>query len=115
MSGGGPLTQFFLYALIVAGSIAALSEVIRDVQRAIGASNRLLELLRLQSQVRNPEAPFAPGKRHHQAISIEIQNLSFHSPSIPTKCYQVSLWIFRLAKRLPSLDPLGQENRPCLN
>ena len=41
----GLLTQFILYAAIVAGSTGALSEVLGDVQRAAGATERLLELL----------------------------------------------------------------------
>jgi ATP-binding cassette subfamily B protein len=79
---GGELTQFFLYAVIVAGSIAALSEVIGDVQRAIGAGDRLLELLNIQSQVQNPKEPFNPPTSTNKAISIDIQSLSFHYPSI---------------------------------
>jgi len=81
---GGELTQFFLYAVIVAGSIAALSEVIGDVQRAIGAGDRLLELLSIQSQVQNPKEPFVTASTPNKAIGIEIQGLSFHYPSIPT-------------------------------
>ena len=48
MTGGmspGLLTQFMLYAALVAGSTGALSEVLGDVQRAAGATERLLELL----------------------------------------------------------------------
>lgn len=80
---GGQLTQFFLYAVIVAGAIAALSEVLGDVQRAIGASERLLELLSLKSQVQNPIKPIVRSELRNQAISIDIQNLNFHYPSIP--------------------------------
>ena len=81
---GGELTQFFLYAVIVAGSIAALSEVVGDVQRAIGAGDRLLELLSIQSQVQNPKEPFSPPSLTNRAIGIDIKGLSFQYPSIPT-------------------------------
>ena len=81
---GGQLTQFFLYAVIVAGAIAALSEVLGDVQRAIGASERLLELLSFKSQVQNPKEPFIPTQVSKQAINIDIQNVNFHYPSIAT-------------------------------
>ena len=80
---GGELTQFFLYAVIVAGSIAALSEVLGDVQRAIGASDRLLELLSIQSLVQNPRNPLAPTLLPKAAINIDIQGVNFHYPSIP--------------------------------
>ncbi len=41
----GQLTQFVLYAVLVAGSIGALSEVWGDLQRAAGATERLVELI----------------------------------------------------------------------
>ena len=47
----GLLTQFILYAAIVAGSTGALSEVMGDVQRAAGATERLLELLDAQPRI----------------------------------------------------------------
>lgn len=81
---GGELTQFFLYAVIVAGGIAALAEVFGDVQRAIGASERLLELLSFQSQVQSPKEPYSSDDSIKKAISIDIQNIHFHYPSIPT-------------------------------
>ena len=80
---GGELTQFFLYAVIVAGSIAALSEVLGDVQRAIGASDRLLELLSIQSLVQNPKNPLALTLLPKASINIDIKGVSFHYPSIP--------------------------------
>jgi ATP-binding cassette subfamily B protein len=47
----GLLTQFMLYAAMVAGATGALSEVIGDVQRAAGATERLLELLNSESRI----------------------------------------------------------------
>ncbi|WP_152829630.1 MULTISPECIES: ABC transporter transmembrane domain-containing protein [Shewanella] len=48
MSGGmtgGELSAFMFYAVMVAGSVATISEVIGDIQRAAGASERLIELV----------------------------------------------------------------------
>ena len=47
----GKLGQFILYASIVAGAIGALSEVLGDAQRAAGATERLLELMSVQSPI----------------------------------------------------------------
>ena len=44
----GELTQFLLYALLVAGSIGALSETWGDLQRAAGATERLVELMQAE-------------------------------------------------------------------
>jgi ATP-binding cassette subfamily B protein len=77
----GELSQFILYAVIVAGAIAGISEVIGDTQRAIGASDRLLELLNVESSVK----AFANVKSIPQVnaagIDVRIDHLSFHYPS----------------------------------
>ncbi len=49
---GGTLTQFILYAGLVAGATGALSEVMGDIQRAAGATERLLELLAVRPAIR---------------------------------------------------------------
>jgi len=42
---GGELSAFMFYAVMVAGSVATISEVIGEIQRAAGASERLIELV----------------------------------------------------------------------
>ncbi|MFO7747869.1 MAG: ABC transporter transmembrane domain-containing protein [Orrella sp.] len=44
----GDLTQFVLYAVLIAGSIGALSETWGDLQRAAGATERLVELMQAE-------------------------------------------------------------------
>ncbi|MCD8536936.1 MAG: ATP-binding cassette domain-containing protein, partial [Burkholderiaceae bacterium] len=44
----GDLTQFVLYAVLIAGSIGALSETWGDLQRAAGATERLVELMQVE-------------------------------------------------------------------
>ena len=55
----GELVQFVIYAIMVAGSVAALSEIWGELQRAAGATERLVELLNAQDQVEDPENPRA--------------------------------------------------------
>jgi ATP-binding cassette subfamily B protein len=77
----GTLSQFLLYATLVAGSTTALGEVWSDVQRAAGAMERLMELLSAQPAIRVPEDPRpmpSPGTGH-----IRLENVSFHYPSRP--------------------------------
>ncbi|MCL1130018.1 ABC transporter transmembrane domain-containing protein [Shewanella sairae] len=48
MSGAisaGELSAFMFYAVMVAGSVATISEVIGEIQRAVGATERLIELI----------------------------------------------------------------------
>lgn len=78
---GGELTQFILYTVIVAGAIAVVAEVIGDTQRAIGASERLLELLQLNSSIKDPVQPSSIHVQASQGIDLQIEQLSFHYPS----------------------------------
>jgi ATP-binding cassette subfamily B protein len=104
---GGELTQFFLYAVIVAGSIAALSEVVGDVQRAIGAGDRLLELLGIQSQVQNPKDPYIAPLSNQQAISIDIRGLNFHYPSIPANVLSDICLNIQAGEKVAIVGPSG--------
>jgi ATP-binding cassette subfamily B protein len=103
----GELTQFFLYAVIVAGSIAALSEVLGDVQRAIGASDRLLELLSIQSKVQSPKIPFSAPPEMNKAISIKIQGLNFHYPSISTNVLSDIFLNVQAGEKIAIVGPSG--------
>lgn len=55
----GELAAFVFYALVVAASVGAISEVYGDLQRAAGATERLLELLSARSLIVSPEHPQA--------------------------------------------------------
>lgn len=53
----GELSQFLLYALMVAGASAALGEMWGEMQRAAGAVERLMQLLAVEPTVRIPSNP----------------------------------------------------------
>ncbi len=52
----GELVQFVIYAVMVAGSVGALSEIWGELQRAAGATERLVELLEADDSVNDPSA-----------------------------------------------------------
>ena len=54
---GGQLASFVLYAGIVAGSVGVIAEVWGDMQRAAGATERLMELLHAHTPIASPAAP----------------------------------------------------------
>ena len=56
-TSAGELAAFIFYAFIVAGSVGSISEVISDLQRAAGATERLVELLGATNPLREPEEP----------------------------------------------------------
>ena len=53
----GLLAQFMMYAVLVGGSTGAIAEVLGDVQRAVGATEGLLELLNAEPTIRTRENP----------------------------------------------------------
>ena len=77
----GELAAFVFYALIVASSLGFLSEVIGDLQRVAGATERLMELLEVKSEITDPISP----KSLPSLVrgSVEIDDLHFGYPSRP--------------------------------
>ncbi len=78
---GGQLVQFLFYALIVAGGVGALSETWGDLQRAAGASERLMELLHVEPAVPIPANPRILPRPTHGAVS--FRNVGFRYPTRP--------------------------------
>lgn len=78
----GALVQFVIYAIMVAGSVAALSEIWGELQRAAGATERLVELLRSEDTVLDPANPVdLPEKVHGE---IRFEDVTFRYPARPT-------------------------------
>jgi ATP-binding cassette subfamily B protein len=76
----GQLSAFVLYAVLVAGGIGALSEVWGEVQRASGATERLLELLAAKSEIVVRDPPVAlPAPRGE----VRFERVTFSYPSRP--------------------------------
>ncbi len=55
----GELVQFLIYAVLVAGAVGSLSEMWGELQRAAGATERLVELLGAVDPVLDPAHPHA--------------------------------------------------------
>ncbi|PRX37557.1 ATP-binding cassette, subfamily B [Meinhardsimonia xiamenensis] len=75
----GELVQFVIYAIMVAGAVGALSEIWGELQRAAGATERLVELLGAVDAVRDPENP-VPLPRPVKG-EIELDHVSFSYPT----------------------------------
>jgi len=79
----GELTAFIFYAVMVAAAAGALSEVIGDLQRAAGATERLMELLRETPLIGAPPDPVPLPARLRGEI--ELVDLRFAYPSNPDR------------------------------
>ncbi|EGG15734.1 RasGTPase-activating protein [Cavenderia fasciculata] len=78
----GQLTTFLLYTLTVAMSLAFLSSLFTDFMQAIGASDRIFELMD-----KIPTIPIKGGERIENAVGvIELKNVNF---TYPTRAAQV--------------------------
>ncbi len=75
----GELSAFVFYAAIVAGSVGALSEVWGELQRAAGATERLMEILASQPAILAPAVPqpFPEPSRGE----IVLDQVRFHYPT----------------------------------
>jgi len=91
----GDLSAFVFYAAMVAAAVAAISEVVGDLQRGAGAAERLMEILHTAPQVRAPSEPQAliepPRGR------VEFDAVTFYYPARPN---------------LPALDLLSLDVEP---
>lgn len=79
----GELVQFVIYAIMVAGAVGALSEIWGEMQRAAGATERLIELLTAEDTVQDDEnAEKTPNPAKGQ---VTFENVSFHYPTRPNQ------------------------------
>jgi ATP-binding cassette subfamily B protein len=102
----GDLSAFVFYAIVVAGSVGALSEVAGDMQRAAGAMERLTELMEARPRIQAPDRP-APLPVPARG-AVEFVGVSFRYPSRPDRpaLHGVS---FRIApgERVALVGPSG--------
>jgi ATP-binding cassette subfamily B protein len=75
----GELFSFLLYAVVLAASFGALSEVYGDLQRAAGAAARVFDLLASAPQIRTPAEPKPLPEPPEGRVSFE--GVSFRYPS----------------------------------
>ena len=89
---GGTLSQFLIYAVMAAGSLATLSEVWGEIQMAAGAAERLSELLDEEPEIVDggKACPLAFGK----SPIIGFEHVGF---SYPTRLEQPALQDFSLS------------------
>ncbi len=79
----GELSSFVFFATVVAGAFGGLSEVFGDLQRAAGATERLMELLDAEPAIAAPAEPLALPARSRGAVAFE--EVRFAYPSHPER------------------------------
>lgn len=76
----GDLGAFVFYAIIVASAVATISEVVGELQRAAGATERLFELLEVKSLIVDSDSSTAASEL---SAEIDFKEVTFHYPSRP--------------------------------
>jgi len=77
----GQLSAFVFYAVIVASAVGTISEVVGDLQRAAGATERLFELLAVEPAIRAPAHPVALPTPARGTVTLD--HVAFRYPSRP--------------------------------
>jgi ATP-binding cassette subfamily B protein len=77
----GELIQFVIYAVMVAGAVGALSEIWGELQRAAGATERLVELLHTEDAVQDPAQPLPLSRPVRGEIG--FHDVTFRYPARP--------------------------------
>lgn len=80
----GDLAAFVFYAIMVAGSLAAVTEVYGEVQRAAGAAERIRELLSTEPDIESPSSDRVSEQASVKLRAlIEFKDTTFAYPSRP--------------------------------
>ena len=77
----GELVQFVIYAVMVAGAVGALSEIWGELQRAAGATERLVELLTAEDSVTDKPRTTPMPEKITGAVGFD--KVVFHYPARP--------------------------------
>jgi ABC transporter fused permease/ATP-binding protein len=77
----GAMTTFLIYTLMVATSLATLASLWGNLQRAMGASERIFELLDERPKITDPVSPIVAPTTSTGAIAFE--HVDFHYPARP--------------------------------
>ena len=77
----GELVQFVIYAVLVAGAVGSLSEIWGELQRAAGATERLVEIINDTDPVQDPARPKALARP--VTGEIVLDKVEFRYPARP--------------------------------
>ncbi|MCS6968123.1 MAG: ABC transporter transmembrane domain-containing protein [Cytophagales bacterium] len=74
----GDLTSFVIYTMFIGGSIGGLGDIYGQLQRAVGASERIREILQKEGEMPRIANPLTPLRLHGEIV---YQNVTFRYPT----------------------------------
>jgi len=111
-SGGitpGELTRFVLYTTFVAGAMGQAAELFSQIQKTVGATQRVRELLREPVEITPGDAAASdPGRRERLRGDVAFAAVNFRYPSRPelTVLHDITL-AARSGERIALVGPSG--------
>lgn len=87
----GELSAFLFYAVMAGGSVATISEVIGEVQRGVGASERLIQLLNSHSDIQEGSQKLPA--RNESPPSLRFEHIHFAYADSPALFQDLSFTI----------------------
>lgn len=113
----GELTRFVLYTTFVAGAMGQSAELFSQIQKTVGATQRVRELLREPTEQVNAQATAAardsslvPGEKLPTRLvgAVEFQGVGFHYPSRPEVkvLHEINL-VAKAGERIALVGPSG--------
>jgi subfamily B ATP-binding cassette protein MsbA len=88
----GALVSFLLYAITVAAAVGSLASLFGSYQEAVGAAQRVFELLDMEATVAEPERPMPLRRPVRGAVALE--SVAFrYAPELPEVLSDVTLSI----------------------
>jgi ABC transporter fused permease/ATP-binding protein len=79
----GELTRFLLYTMFVAGAFGSFADLYGQVQRTLGASQRVRELMRESPEVLEPQLSGGTTPAPMRGSELEFDRVTFRYPSRP--------------------------------
>jgi ATP-binding cassette subfamily B protein len=79
----GALSAFLFYAVLVASAVGTLAEFAADLQRAVGAAERLIDLMRAEPGIAAPPTPTALPEPSRGAVA--FAGVTFRYPARPNR------------------------------
>jgi subfamily B ATP-binding cassette protein MsbA len=80
----GELVQFLLYTITIAAAIGALASFFSSYQEAVGAAERVFEILEMSPAIADPESPRALGFPARGSVAFESVSFRYQrDPSLP--------------------------------
>ena len=102
----GQLSAFVFYAVIVATSVGAISEVTGELQRAMGATERLLEILDTPAEIAAPSAPVALPQPALGTVALDAVTFAYPSRLADPALRSLSLRV-AAGERVALVGPSG--------